>query len=168
VSRKWLYYIQANELAGFIEETGHVAISLGKRSYQSTGFSDGLCPFEQEGRFGFIDTSGAVLVEPTFSAVFEFSYGLAAVCFNQLWGFIDVRGESAIPFLFEDACGFCEDGMAIVQLNKKWGYIDRAGDFVIDPVFDEAYDFDGPLAKVEVDDKFGYIDRKGAVVWMQD
>ena len=40
-------------------------------------------------KYGFIDKSGKVVIEPQFDLVFDFSEGLARVEKDGKWGFID-------------------------------------------------------------------------------
>ncbi len=79
---------------------------------------------------------------------------------NQLWGYIDLTGEVAIPMLFEYAGDFSE-GLAPAMQGGKWGYIDEAGDFVIEPKYPLCWPFAEGRAIVETGEAVGAVDRRG-------
>jgi len=162
-----LYLIEENEKFGFMNLKGEVVINPFFDEIVASYFSEGLCPFGLDGKYGFVDLEGTIEFLTEFTSINPFWEGLAAVASNGKWGYIDSKGDIAIPLKFDDACGFAEDNLATVEINGKWGYIGKSGEFKIPPTFDIAHDFDGPLAKIEIDDSFGYIDRDGRVVWMQ-
>jgi len=78
-------------------------------------------------KYGYIDTSGKIVIKPLF---------------NEARGFAD-NGLAAVNV---------GDGR-----NDKWGYIDTTGNFVIQPQFEWADDFQYGIARVEVEDKWGFI-----------
>ena len=93
---------------------------------------------------------------------------LASVCLQGKWGFIDYKGEFAIPASFDDVGRFSE-GLARASISGRYaksGFIDRSGKFVIEPRFDEAGEFvDGQaIARIYDDDReeyeWGFIDRE--------
>jgi hypothetical protein len=81
---------------------------------------------------------------------------------NGKYGYIDAKGDWAIPPRFDDAWGFSANGLAVVKENGKWSYINAKGDWAISPRFDDAWDFSANgLAKAEENGKYGYINAKG-------
>jgi hypothetical protein len=115
-------------------------------------FSEGLGAFRTGAKFGFIDLSGTIVIQPRFDYVDCFSDGLAAVQVKGKWGFIDRTGKLVIPANFDFAFGFSED-LALVKVGKLWGYIDKSGKFAIKPKFGAARSFSEGLASV------GYYDK---------
>jgi WG containing repeat len=99
-------------------------------------FTEGRGIVEINNDYGCLDTSGRCVVEPQFKYMGKYSGGLSHTALDDgQWGFIDLDGNMAISFKFEDATPFRE-GLAAVKLNGKWGFIDHAGEFVIDPTYD--------------------------------
>jgi hypothetical protein len=56
-------------------------------------FSEGLAAVQQDGRYGYIDTAGNWVVEPTYTNAGRFSEGFARVQMENQWGFIDEKGN---------------------------------------------------------------------------
>ncbi len=122
-----------------------------------------------DGKIGYIDRSGKIVIEPQFEQANEFKYGLAPVSVGNKWGFIDRRGEFAIDPIFDWIywTGFNE-GICPAGINGKKGGIDINGKFVIEPKYEMALKFaDGlmpvQLTKAEGDyfEKWIYVDAKG-------
>jgi serine/threonine protein kinase len=108
-------------------------------------------------------------IAPQFEYARDFSEGLAAVIHNGRLGFINGKGDFAIPaqFVFdpfyimrEGAYQFSE-GLTQLAIADQWGYINTLGKFVIQPKFQGAETFAEGLARVEVNHHYGYINPTG-------
>jgi len=93
-------------------------------------FSEGLAAVKVNGKWGFIDKTGKIVIKPQFdSERQDFSEGLALVKVNGKWGFIDKMGKMVIKPQFDEAYGF-SGGLASVLIGKKRGYINKKGEYV--------------------------------------
>lgn len=146
-------------------------------------------PVERDGKWGYADGQGKVIIAPQFNKARKFSDGLAAVQFDierstvtsasqNKWGFIDEIGKVVIGPAFE-AVGDFSEGLAPVSPTipstgeNTWGFIDRHGKIVIKPQFSAANSFSEGLALVSSGGvhltdpvvpafvKMGYIDKTG-------
>jgi hypothetical protein len=145
----------------FIDQCGRVRIRL-QPGQEATSFSEGLAAVSRDGRWGYIDTSGAWVIPPQFGAARDFSEGLALVT-NALpseyssktaqFGFIDRTGKFVIAPRFNWAWSF-SDGLAAVctgpcqipelgAARPSYGYINKDGDYVIEP----KWEFAGPFSE---------------------
>jgi len=72
--------------------------------------SNGLIPVKNKDKlFGFANpTTGAIVIQPQFQGTFSFSDGLAAVCLNGKWGFMDPAGKLVVEPTFSEADSFSE------------------------------------------------------------
>jgi WG containing repeat len=122
-------------------------------------------PNSAEDLIGYIDHSGRVVVKPTYAAGAYFSETLAAVCRGDgLSGFIDVDGETRIPFRYH-GLGLFHEGLCPIGQGSAVGYLHRSGRWQIKPRFAVAGRFSEGLAKVSLDgSSFGYVDRVGTFV----
>jgi hypothetical protein len=146
----------------------------------------------RDGKYGYIDHAGNVLIKPQFLWGAEFSDGLADVyvCGRVVsidragkiqplriarkgelvnWrkgskvGFVDSSGKFKIQPIFDDALPF-SDGLAAVKVGDKWGFIDAHGKTVIAPRFESAFYFFEGVAHAELASGAVLIDRKGEVI----
>lgn len=139
-----------------------------------------LFPVKKDGKWGYIDKTGKIVIEPRFLEAADFSEGMGVVVVNVEGGsvvrYIDHTGKWAIEKTFGIAEPFSE-GLAIVE-NQ---YIDRTGKVVIPGPrdksgknllktrFDFAEPFSGGLALVGMGKSslyrsYGYIDKTGKFV----
>lgn len=117
------------------------------------GFSNGLGKITVDGKAGFINIKGEMVIKPTLKDAGQFSEDLAPFeSKSGKWGFIDKVGKVVIKPQFNWAVSFHE-GLALVQIGELWGYIDHSGKVVIEPKFEEASSFEEGFAIV------GYYDK---------
>jgi hypothetical protein len=154
---------------------------------KSHSFSEGLVPVEINGKSGYMDRNGKLVIEAQFEDAEDFSEGLAPVkvrseettwCppeesgtrkgFTMKWGYIDKTGKMIIAPQFESASGFSEDLAEIDNCDQAF-FIDKAGKKVVLGDFKYASSFAGGLSRVNVMTKqgllWGYINRSGKMVW---
>ncbi|MEC5210552.1 hypothetical protein RCH20_001628 [Psychrobacter sp. PL15] len=62
-----------------------------------------LLPYQQDGRWGFVDDNDVTMITYSFNEVRSFSEGLAGVRVNNSWGFVNLGGELVIPFRFDNS-----------------------------------------------------------------
>ena len=89
-------------------------------------------PVVKDGKWGFINQNGKMVISPQFDSADPFQEGLAPVRLGDRVGYIDQNGKMAIIPLFDDAFQF-KDGFALVRIGKKWGYINKKGDYIWSP-----------------------------------
>lgn len=118
---------------------------------------------DQNGKWGYIDEYGSIVISPQFDYAAPFSEKLAMIFQNDKSGYIDRNGQQVIYPQFENAGDFHE-GFAGVMVNGKFGFIDENGKIVIIPQFDNIHNFHEGLAAVRINEKWGYIDQTGNMV----
>lgn len=81
-------------------------------------------------KWGYIDSTGKVVIPLQFSAAHNFSEGMAAVLIDGKLGYINKEGKVVIKPQFDEAQKF-EGGKARVRIIKEgYGYVDKQGNFV--------------------------------------
>ena len=121
---------------------------------------DYLYPISVDDKFGYIDKSGKIVIQPKYDSVGYFSEGLAPVLVGNKYGYIDTKGKFIINPKYNDASDFSE-GLAQVLVGDKYGYIDKKGEFAIYPQYEEVLSFSEGLAAVEINGKWGFINKSG-------
>ncbi len=110
-------------------------------------FSEGLAAFRKvsNGKFGVIDSTGKVIVPPTYDYIYRTDGGFSKVGVGN---------------------SLSEEGQFIVPSGGKRGFIDRNGNVVVPPIYDNVYwnsdarDF----FTIRLGDKYGLIDQTGKVI----
>src|SRR4051812_26087176 len=95
--------------------------SLGQQQLE-----DNLLPVLVNGKWGFIDRAGKLIVKPKFDHYEYLEEGLRAIEVEGKWGYADGAGVIKIAPQFTEARDFSE-GLAAVKVGKKWGFIDKTG-----------------------------------------
>lgn len=157
-----------------VEGPGGIRLSIAR------AFSEGLAPASTTveaqdvpvGRMGYVDASGALVIEPRFDIALDFSEGLAPAGVGEnddvmKYGYIDKTGAWVIQPQFWSADPFSE-GLARVAVKTKdgvkIGFIDKTGAWAIPPQFEDAHSFSEGLAIVWREHECGYIVKTGTVV----
>src|SRR5262249_17761161 len=120
----------------------------------ATALSQGrdLYPAKQDGKWGYIDRAGRIVIPPQFDYAWDFSDGLAPVEVGLKKGYVDKEGRVVIKPRFRNALSFSE-GLAAVLADGRWVYIDRSGNVVLTP----SYCQDEPDQDSDVADDGPYI-----------
>jgi hypothetical protein len=89
-------------------------------------FSRGFAPVKIGGKWGYIDRTGRIAVEPTHDATFPFRGEYAVIRQGDKRGFLRLDPQGAISVFvkpqYEDAFRFTE-GLAPIKTGGRWGYI---------------------------------------------
>lgn len=178
-------------MRAYINTSGKVVIKLsGDFSYEPQPFSEGFANFHNGSKWGYIDKSGKVAIEPKYEVAFPFSEGLAKVRVGEKYGFIDKTGKMVIEPQFprnstvniigksfpSDYDSPFRNGLALVRktdVTSFTGFIDKTGKAVIDLRVSKLdalfFAFNEGLVRVR-DGNFdnAYLDTNGKVVIKSD
>ncbi|MFA6598439.1 MAG: WG repeat-containing protein [Ignavibacteriaceae bacterium] len=176
--------VQLGEKWGFIDNHGNIKIDC-QFTNEPQPFSNGRARIQsRDNKYGYIDTSGNVVVEPIYSDAFPYSDGFTTVSFlderyQKAFFIIDLKGKRIKEFkrikkdneIITFHSGF-NDGLAVAQqgYGMDMGFIDTKGKTVIDFKFNKLKPFNSGLAYAEQYDKKtskvskGFIDKKGKFV----
>ena len=75
------------------------------------------------GKWGFADATGKIVIEPQYEDARSFSIGLAPVFDGERWGYINSSNVYRIESKFLDCMSFSSNGVAAVREAEKWSYI---------------------------------------------
>jgi hypothetical protein len=125
-----------------------------------------------DGKYGYINKTGSIVIKPQFMYADNFSEGLAAVSENDKYGYIDTSGAMVIQPQFHTANAFSE-GLAAVETagpgkDALWGFVDKTGRLAIPAQFASVSKFSEGLCCVSIkkdgQDITGFIDKTGTWV----
>jgi hypothetical protein len=140
-----------------------------------------LKSFEQDGRYGFRDVRGTVVIPAQYLSVYDFSSnGVAFVADDKGWSCIDTKNKVLLePFLYDNGPDYVSEELFRYIENKKIGFANPECSVVIKAEYDFAAPFEEGLAPVcngcsVVSDgdehstikggTWGYIDKTGKLV----
>ena len=137
-----------------------------------------LHPFESDGRWGYYDGAGNVVIEARYTIAHDFFEDRAAVQTDDATGYIDLNGSLCVrlPSGAAPVGRFCE-GRAWFRHNGHFGCVDLSGRVVIHPSYESFNNFSGGFAAVAKVDttvraanaegktlRWGFVDRSGRLV----
>ncbi len=95
--------------------------------YDAAGpFSNGLARVKKGIKWGYIDSTGSVIIPLKYNEVENFYDNLARVRLGQKWGLMDASGKEIIKPTFDAIYEF-KDGKAKVLLDKQEYYMNKQG-----------------------------------------
>ncbi len=167
---------------------------VGAPPSKTPALDDVLTPVSKDGRWGYANSTGQMVIRPKYFAAEPFSEGLALVVTRKPWQpfvseygefllaqvtYIDSSGREIRPPLSVRRAHSFVEGRALVVPDAvlrmkggcaKGGYLNPKGDWAIKPQFDGLIDFSEGLAAVNVGagcnmgGKWGYIDKDGQTI----
>lgn len=85
-----------------------------------------LFPISQNGKYGFINSNGAVVIPFNYDWADNFSEGMAVVTIDEKSGYISKSGSTLLLGEFDEANAF-HNSVAIVKKGDKYGLIHKLG-----------------------------------------
>lgn len=160
------YYMRRLSLYGILFIFLMVSSSCEELGLSETKSDEGmnLFPVKVNNQYGFINTQGRMVLEPSYQSAYAFSEGLAAVRQSNRWIFIDIEGETLIDGkgTFQELRPF-KDGLAPVRIQNRWGFLNKRGEISINPKFRSITQFSENRAFVRSLDfrSWFYINKEG-------
>jgi hypothetical protein len=131
----------------------------------STSSDASLFLIRHNGKYGYMNKSGMVVINPQYDDGGRFREGLAPIKQDGLWGYLGKNGHILISPQYQEVGGFF-NGLAPVKIDGKWGFIDTKGKIKIDAHFDDASRFYDGIAAVTIANKRGLINTYGKYIAM--
>ncbi len=137
-----------------------------------------LFPFCEEGKWGYMNRKGEVVVPPHLARAGDFRDGLARVHSEKDVAYLDEQGKIAFMIPADWATRRFSEGLAAFRAGDKYGFFDREGKVVVERKFDDVWKFSEGLAAVNIGaksqgfprpfvkegGKWGFIDKTGQLV----
>ena len=120
-----------------------------------------ILPASKDGKFGFINERGQVIISFDYDEVRQFNEQLAPMRLGNLWGYVETNGIRLVEPRYIRARPPWGGRAAVKEIQGRWGFIDVSGTQVVAADYSEEHDFSQGLAAVCKDDKWGFIDASG-------
>lgn len=159
---------------GIMDFEGKIIVPVGKYvdfgGYDESGL---ICVGKEKDAntwlYGFVDKNGKEVIPCTFrqDGTSSFSDGLARMRLsNGKIGFIDTKGNVAIPGIYATADAFAEGfyPAAFGKNRTMWGLVDSLNKTVIQGKYDDMKPVYKGVVKVELNGKYGYLRTDGTVL----
>ncbi len=118
-------------------------------------------------KWGYLDTSGQVIVTPQYSFAQNFVNNVGLVQLENKWGMVGKDGIERIPCKY-DELDFLENSKnSVLQIfthQKKYGLIDTSGQVRVDMVYDDIGRFRDHRLAVKRDGMWGFVNEDGVEV----
>lgn len=158
--RKSFYFIDPSgkELATDVEKFKlHNIFGFGTK-----GFENGMVPVQVGRSWGYLNTSGKLVIAADYEVANEFNGGSATARSNGKWIILDKKGTK-VDFSenVTDAKPFSE-GLAPIRIGDTWGFASTDGSIAVKPQFKSVGYFSNGLAWAKTEEgNIGFIDKKG-------
>jgi uncharacterized protein (TIGR02145 family) len=140
-------------------------------------YDGGMLLCIKEGKYGFVDAYGNILVPFIYEMVQRFNDYLI-VKFQDKFGLFGENGQEVFPFIYDkievynndffkvvkgdkeafiSPDGSIRDQLLVVNQDNKYGFSDENGNLIIPSDFDEVQEFKYGFAPAKKDGKWGYI-----------
>ncbi|MGN0710264.1 MAG: WG repeat-containing protein [Anaerovoracaceae bacterium] len=149
---------------GVIDKTGELVIAFDpERIDLVQDYREGLANVRYNGKWGFIDRMGQIVIPIQYDSVSVFIDGVAKVCNNEKYGLINRNGQTLLPIQYDGIGSFVND-FAIVKKDEKYGFVNKQGQFICDLKYENVRNFENGFACVKENGKWGIIDETGEMV----
>lgn len=115
-----------------------------------------------DGRWGFVDSDGKIVVAPIYNSVEDFREGRAVVHTDSGFGLIDVDGVEVVDPIW-DELSYDGSHLCYVERDGVCGVVDRMGRQIVAPEWDWTGEFSRGMLLVEKDQKYGFVDMNGEI-----
>lgn len=128
------------------------------------GFRNGLCPVKKDGKWGYMNDKGEIVIEHQFDVAKTFSNdGLARVRCGKEWFFINKSGKKSLTY--DKIITGMSKNRAVVIINGEKTLINKGGEIICKLDADKVSGFrDDNYAHIIKNNKAALIDTLGNIV----
>jgi hypothetical protein len=131
VGDEGVWPVRRGEQWGLLRPDGAL-VALGFASAHAV--TGGRARVERDGRWGFVDPQGELVIPCRFQGAWDFDEERAAVQTEAGWTFVDPTGREVGAGGRARGSRY-QDGLAPVEVDGRWGFLDREGALAIPATF---------------------------------
>ncbi len=128
---------------------------------------DNYHPIKDNGKYGYIDRNGKLVLDYQFEQAKDFNNGLAQIGNNRYWAIINKEGKIISDWY--NSIGDYKGKIAIVKKSRKYGFINKEGGF-LGKWFTDYKPLGYGMYRVEISDKYSVVNADGKIVidWCEE
>ncbi|MGD9492874.1 MAG: WG repeat-containing protein [Bacteroidales bacterium] len=134
--------VMRDSLYGYINLKGKEVIPC---KYKHLGYEihNNRVFYQENNKYGFLDTTGKVVVAPVYDRVYNFIIDVTAVQQGEKWALINEKGKLITEFDYDLIVGhtWYDQQFVVVYQNKKCGVIDKKGKTVLPVEYEAIHEF---------------------------
>ena len=156
--------VTKNKLDGFINPKNEVVIPI--KYKEAFGFSNGLAPVSIEGKWGYIDVTGKIIIPAIYDSPYAFNNaGVAIVRIGDKFGLISKSGSVVLPLEYDKLFTFNTNDYWLVKNNNLYGIVNNAGKLILPIEYKDIEKFAGDAVVVKKNDyAYGYFHKNGKML----
>ncbi len=125
--------------------------------------SEGFRPVRRNGRYGFINEDGLLMIPNRYEDVMPFSESRAGIKIRNKWGFIDRTDRIVIQPVYDKVQPFTS-GLSKVCQKDKWGLIDNDGKIRVPVRYDSVHVLPSGRVLIQSEGYFGIANMEGDIL----
>ncbi len=134
--------VMRDSLYGYINLKGKEVIPC---KYKHLGYEihNNRVFYQENNKYGFLDTTGKAVVAPVYDRVFDFIIDVTAVQKGEKWALINDKGKLVTEYIYDMIVGhtWYDQQFVVVYQNKKCGIIDKKGKLILPIEYEAIHDF---------------------------
>lgn len=117
--------------------------------------------------WGYIDTSGTVVVPPNYSFARDFVNEIGIVELDKKWGVVNKKATVLVPCNYDNVDFLENTDEKIIRISlhqQKYGLIDSLGQITVSSSYDKIGDFSENRLAVMLNNKWGFVNKNGVEI----
>ena len=124
-----LFFAKIDSTGGIIDRYERTIISFSTALEEVVGISENRIGVKLEGKYGFVNSNGQLIIANRYDDIQLFSEGLAAYQLNGKWGFLNEQEQLVVQPYYDEVLPFNQN-VAAVRDGTQWGLIDQNGNII--------------------------------------
>lgn len=120
-------------------------------------------PIYVNGKWGFANEQGKIMIEAQYDYVGPFKEGLAVAFKGDYAGYISKSNKTIIPFIYDDGED-CNQGLVSVLKEDYLGILNKLNQTVLPFEYDAIGSLNDDIILIAKNDAYGYCNRKGEII----
>jgi hypothetical protein len=129
------FWALQDQRAVLIDDDGKLRVQPSAGISRFIGYHDEKYMIQKDGRYGFVDLNGKLLIANRYDSLLHFSDERAGFKLGDRWGSIDFNEHLLVQPNYDQVFPF-EHNLSIVRMSEDYGLIDPFGKLVLSLEYD--------------------------------